>query len=69
MIIFKLTDVFELHVQFKMMKLQLSRKTKEIRKSFSFQYFQKRKVYLEPIQISKMELFVNIVKSVIPLTI
>ena len=33
-----------------------------ITKSFTFKYFQKTEVYLEPIQTSKMELFVKIVK-------
>ena len=41
---------------------------KEIKKSFIFQYFQKTKLYLEPIQISKTKLFVKIVNSLIPLT-
>ena len=42
---------------------------KEITKSFTFQYFQKAEVYLEPNQISKMELFVKIVNSLMPLTV
>ena len=38
-------------------------------KSFTFKYFQKTEVYLEPIQTSKMKLFVKIVNSLMPLTI
>ena len=44
---------------FKVMKLQLS--FKEITKSFTFEYFQKTEVYLEPIETSKKKLFVKIV--------
>ena len=44
------TEVFELHVQFKVMKLQFE----EITKSFTFKYFQKTEVHLEPIQTSQM---------------
>ena len=50
---------------FKGMKLQLS--FKEITKSFTFEYFQKTEVYLEPIETSKMKLFVKIVNSLMPL--
>ena len=61
-------DVFELHIQFKVMKLQLS--IQRNYKIFYFQIFPKdRGVYLEPIQTSKMELFVKIVNSLMPLTI
>ena len=42
---------------------------KEITKSFTFKYFQKTEVYLEPIQRPKMELFVKIVNSLLLLTI
>ena len=42
---------------------------KEITRSCTFKYFQKTEVYLEPIEISKMELFVKIVNSLMPLTI
>ena len=42
---------------------------REITKSFTFKYFQKTELYLEPIQTSKMELFVKIVNSLMPLTI
>ena len=52
------TDVFELHVQFKVMKFYFQ----------VFPYFQKTEVYLEPIQRPKMELFVKIVDSLMPLT-
>ena len=49
------------------MKLQLSIQRKY--KIFYFQVFQKTEVYLVPIQISKMELFVKIVTSLMSLTI
>ena len=58
-------DVFELHIHFKVMKLQLS--IQRNYKIFYFQIFPKdRGVYLEPIQTSKMELFVKIVNSLMP---
>ena len=65
MIILKLTDVFEIHAHFKMIILKLEQMFlnyvfKEITKSFTYKYFQKADVYLEPIQTSKMELFVKI---------
>ena len=65
MIILKLTDVFEIHAHFKMIILKLEQMFlnyvfKEITKSFTYKYFQKTDVYLEPIQTSKMELFVKI---------
>ena len=81
MIILKLADAFEIHVHFKMIILKgeqvfLNLKGwnynwvfKEITKSFTFKYFQKTEVYLVPIQISKMEVFVKIVNSLMPLTI
>ena len=61
------TDVFELHVQFKGLKLQLS--IQRNYKIFYLPVFSKTKVYLGPIQIFKMELFVKIVNSLILLTI
>ena len=42
---------------------------KEITRSCTFKYFEKTEVYLEPIEISKMELFVKIINSLMPLTI
>ena len=42
---------------------------KEITKSFTFKYLQMTEVYLEPIQTSKIELFVKTVNSLMPLTI
>ena len=42
---------------------------KENTKSFTFEYFQKTEVHLVPIQISKMELILKIVNSLMPLTI
>ena len=41
----------------------------EITKSCTLKYFQKIEVYSEPIQIPKMELFVKLVNSLMPLTI
>ena len=38
-------------------------------RSFTFKDFQKTEVYLEPIQTSKVELFVKIVSSLMLLTI
>ena len=85
MIILKLTDVFEIHIHFKMITLKRKQMFfnytfnlkwwnynwvfKEITKSFAFKYFQKREVYLDPIQISNIELFVKIVNSLILLII
>ena len=40
-----------------------------ITKCFTFQYFQEVEVYLEPIRVSKMELFVKIVNSLMLLTV
>ena len=77
----KFADVFEIHVHFKMIILKREQMFlnlkgwnynwvfKENTKSFAFKYFQKTEVYLVPIQISKMELFVKIVNSLMPLTI
>ena len=73
MIILKLTDVFEIHAHFKMVILKLEQflnyVIQRIARSFTFKYFQKTEVYLEPIQTSKMELFVKIVNILRPLTI
>ena len=81
MIILKLTGVFEIHVHFKMIILKREQMFlnlkgwnynwvfKENTKSFAFKYFQKTEVYLVPIQISKMKLFVKIDNSLMPLTI
>ena len=85
MIILKLTDVFEIHVNFKMIILKREQMFlnytfnlkwwnynwvfRGITKSCTFQYFQKVELYLEPIQVSKMELFVKIVTSLMPWTI
>ena len=74
MIILKLTDVFEIHAHFKMIILKLEQMflnyvIQRITNSFTFKYFQKAEVYLEPIQTSKMELVVKIVNSLMPLTI
>ena len=82
--ILKLTGVFEIHVYFKMIILKREQiflnytfnlkwwnynsVFKEITKSFTFKYFQKTEVYLKPIQTSKMEYFVKIVNSLVPLT-
>ena len=55
------TDVFELRVQFKVTKLQLS--IQRNYKIFCFPVFPKKEVYLEPIQTSKIELFVKVVNS------
>ena len=81
MIILKLTGVFEIHVHFKMIIFKREQMFfnlkgwnynwvfRENTKSFTFKYFQKTEVYLAPIQISKMELFVEIINSLMPLTI
>ena len=50
------------------MKLQLSIQ-RNYKILYKIQYFQKVELYLEPIQVSKMELFVKIVTSLMPLTI
>ena len=81
MIILKLTGIFEIQVHFKMIILKREQMFlnlkgwsynwvfKENTKSFAFKYFQKTEVYLIPIQISKVELFVKMVNSLMPLTI
>ena len=84
MIVLKSTGVFEIHVHFKMtilkreqmflnetlilsdeIKIEFSKKLQNLLLSSIFE----RHVYLEPIQISKMELLVKIVNSLMPLNI
>ena len=62
MIILKLTDIFNF------IWWNCNWVLEEITKSFIFQYFLKVEVYLEPIQTSKMELFVKIINNLMPLT-
>ena len=62
MIILKLTDLFNF------IRWNCNWVLEEITKSLIFQYFLKVEVYLEPIQTSKMELFVNIINNLMPLT-
>ena len=72
MIILKLIDVFEIHAHFKMIILKLEQMfwNYVIQRNYKIFYFQIfPKVYLEPIETSKMKLFVKILNSLMRLTI